>query len=69
MINTKAKWEPPCFLWGVAVVTAFSGDSFGLLQKSHSPSKAKPPCATMTKHECIKKTRPRCEYRKAKPSV
>jgi len=31
----------PCFLWGVAVVTAFSGYSFGLLQKSHSPSKAK----------------------------
>jgi hypothetical protein len=28
----------PCFLRGVAVVAAFSGYSFGLLQKSNSPA-------------------------------
>ena len=53
--NDTASMGTPCLLRGVAVVAAFSGYSFGLLQKSNSPAVRIPQTLTKSTNANIKK--------------
>jgi len=50
-VNNTIALGTPCFLRGVADVAAFSGYSFGLLQKSNSPAVRIPQSLTSSMYQ------------------